>query len=114
MASVFHGLYLNASSLGQSSGDLRVPMGIEKIMTESFRLECLRTLTGIKFFLTADPDADYLKALLNDIYIIYTDYVLKDPFYVVEMPIRLSSFENKVMSYVLEASEKGEMKNQNR
>eukprot|EP00466_Bigelowiella_natans_P010419 jgi/Bigna1/47328/estExt_Genewise1.C_120167 len=48
MASVFHGLFLNASSLSPlKSVNLAVPQGMEAIVTENFRWECFRPLTGV-------------------------------------------------------------------
>lgn len=54
-------------------------------------------MTGIKFVLTAEQtttvDLDYV---LREIYTLYTDCVLKDPFYELEMPIRSELFVQAV------------------
>jgi Sybindin-like family len=73
--------------------------GIEEIRAAGFLLHCLQTVTGIKFVLTAatTPDnemawSNTLKDVLKEIYILYTECVLKDPFYELEMPIRSELF----------------------
>ncbi|KAJ0396981.1 hypothetical protein ATCC90586_008998 [Pythium insidiosum] len=51
--------------------------GIESLETDTFRLQCFQTPTGIKFFITAalgTPDLDHA---LRTIYELYVDYVLK-------------------------------------
>lgn len=45
-------------------------------------------IAGTKFFLTADPSQAYLEELLNEIYELYIDYALKNPFYDIEQPIQ--------------------------
>lgn len=49
--------------------------------------------TGTKFFVLCEPGALHMEALLKVIYELYTDYVLKNPFYEVEMPIRCELFD---------------------
>ncbi len=48
---------------------------------------------GVKFFVVADPDTEGLARVLQDIYVLYCDYVLKNPFYVIEMPIHCERFD---------------------
>lgn len=48
----------------------------------------MRLITGTKFFLTADPSQAYLEELLGEIYELYIDYALKNPFYDIEQPIQ--------------------------
>lgn len=50
---------------------------------------CLFHLLGIKFIVLADPRQSGIDALLRKIYEIYSDFALKNPFYSLEMPIRL-------------------------
>jgi hypothetical protein len=60
-------------------------------------LRCFQTRTGIKFVITAEPGttAD-MDLVLKDIYVLYTECVLKDPFYELEMPIRSDLFVQAV------------------
>ena len=74
------------------------PKGINRIVTSSFSIHIKDTLTGLKLILvvaSAFPEAAATD-LLNIIYTSYTDYVLKDPFYALDMPIRCSLFDKAV------------------
>lgn len=46
--------------------------------------------------LTATPDTSAMEIVLKDIYCLYTDCVLKDPFYELEMPIKSELFVHAV------------------
>ena len=43
---------------------------------------------GVKFILVVDHKLSKAEELLNEMYKLYSDYVLKNPFYSVDMPIR--------------------------
>lgn len=51
--------------------------GIDSLETETFRLQCFQTPTGIKFFITAALGTPDLDAALRTVYELYVDYVLK-------------------------------------
>ena len=87
LGSTFHGLHAIATQIAPV-----VSSGIEKIETDSFKLQCYQTLTGVKFIITATPGTTDLEGLLQNIYELYSDYVLKNPFYEMEMPIRCDLF----------------------
>jgi hypothetical protein len=65
-------------------------------------LQCLQTVTGIKFVVTVAVSDQWnyndtllsstLREVLKEIYVLYTECVLKDPFYELEMPIRSELF----------------------
>jgi len=77
-------------------------------------LRCLQTRTGIKFVVTAGRPppsssssaaalallSQQMDALLREIYVLYVDCVLKDPFYELEMPIRSDLFVQAVDALV--------------
>jgi trafficking protein particle complex subunit 4 len=63
-------------------------------------LRSLQTRTGVKFVVTAEPDSVDMDAVLRDIYILYSDAVLKDPFYELDMPIRSDLFSLAVDALV--------------
>lgn len=69
-------------------------------------LRCLQTRTGIKFVITAEPNTPGMDGILKEIYILYTDYVLKDPFYELEMPIRSELFTEAVDKLLSKAATK--------
>ena len=48
---------------------------------------------GTKFFVVCEPGTQHMENLLKHIYELYTDYVLKNPFYEMEMPIRCELFD---------------------
>lgn len=45
-------------------------------------------ITGVKFIVIADHRQPKVEDLLRRIYELYSDYVLKNPFYSLDMPIR--------------------------
>ena len=47
----------------------------------------------MKFFVIATPDADDLDRLLRIVYELYADYVLKNAFYEIDMPIKCELFD---------------------
>uniref|UniRef100_A0A4W3IAE1 Trafficking protein particle complex subunit n=1 Tax=Callorhinchus milii TaxID=7868 RepID=A0A4W3IAE1_CALMI len=79
--------------------------GIEVLETDTFKLHCFQTLTGIKFIVLADPRQAGIDSLLRKIYEIYSDFALKNPFYSLEMPIRCELFEQNLKA-ALEVAEK--------
>lgn len=119
IASTFHSLHaiaveaspikLQSSSKGKASDD-----GIEEIRVCGMILRCLQTITGIKFIITiTDPTSvgtvnvtnasstaqnydatlsSLLQDVLKEVYVLYSECVLKDPFYELEMPIRSDLF----------------------
>ena len=48
-------------------------------------------LSGVKFIVITDTKQQKVEDLLAKIYELYSDYVLKNPFYSVDMPIRYSA-----------------------
>jgi trafficking protein particle complex subunit 4 len=101
IGSTFHSLHAIAAAAAtplncpQNTNAMGADDGIEEIVAKGMILRCLQTRTGIKFVLTAESDSDNivnLDAVLREIYILYTDCALKDPFYELEMPIRCELF----------------------
>eukprot|EP00850_Spirogloea_muscicola_P002644 SM000010S04282 [mRNA] locus=s10:713780:714406:+ [translate_table: standard] len=89
LASVWHSLHAISSQLSPVAGC----KGIEFLEADNFDLHCFQTHTGTKFFIVAEPGAPGVDTLLRVIYDLYADYVLKNPFYEVEMPIRCELFD---------------------
>jgi len=69
-------------------------------------LQCFQTRTGVKFVVTAEPGTPDMDFVLKEIYVLYTDCALKDPFYELEMPIRCELFIQAVDN-LIERVEKG-------
>eukprot|EP00245_Coleochaete_scutata_P005905 TRINITY_DN19896_c0_g2_i1.p1 TRINITY_DN19896_c0_g2~~TRINITY_DN19896_c0_g2_i1.p1 ORF type:complete len:143 (-),score=29.45 TRINITY_DN19896_c0_g2_i1:77-505(-) len=89
LASVWHSLHAISSQLSPVAGCT----GIEVLEADTFNLHCFQTLTGTKFFVATETTATGMDALLRTIYELYADFVLKNPFYEVEMPIRCELFD---------------------
>nr|XP_025970071.1 trafficking protein particle complex subunit 4 isoform X2 [Dromaius novaehollandiae] len=101
LASMFHSLFAIGSQLSPELGS----SGIEMLETDTFKLHCFQTLTGIKFVVLADPRQAGIDSLLRKIYEIYSDFALKNPFYSLEMPIRCELFDQN-LKLALEVAEK--------
>ncbi|RYP07049.1 hypothetical protein DL764_002772 [Monosporascus ibericus] len=78
------------------------PSGLEVMETENFRLQCFNTLTGTKFLLFTDTMQANVDVVARRVYDLYADYVMKNPFYQLEMPVRCDAFERKLTSYIRE------------
>ncbi len=92
LASTFSGLALIMKQLSPVRGSSQM----ETLECDGFVLQSFDTLTGLKFFLTADPDSKHLDAVLKEVYTLYSDYVLKNPFYEMDMPIQCERFDERV------------------
>ena len=88
---------LTPSSLGIPSKDRT---GIEVLESSHFRLTCFQTFTGTKFLLFTEPHQPNVDTIIRKVYELYADYVMKNPFYQLEMPIRCEAFERGLMSYI--------------
>mmetsp|Transcript_9765 Transcript_9765/g.15483 ORF Transcript_9765/g.15483 Transcript_9765/m.15483 type:complete len:149 (+) Transcript_9765:1-447(+) len=111
IGSTFHSLH----AIAAEASPLRLPQnknlagaddGIEEIQAEGMILRSLQTRTGVKFVITAEPGAPDLDYVLREIYILYADCALKDPFYELEMPIRCELFSQSVDA-LIQKVEKG-------
>ncbi|KAK3330858.1 Sybindin-like protein [Apodospora peruviana] len=78
------------------------PSGLEVLESENFRLQCFNTMTGTKFLLFTDTTQANVDVTMRRVYEMYSDYVMKNPFYQLEMPIRCDMFDRKLSSYIRE------------
>lgn len=76
------------------------PSGLEVLETENFRLQCFQSLTGTKFLLFTEPQQPNIDAILRKIYELYADFVMKNPFYQMEMPVRCEAFDRGLGKYL--------------
>jgi hypothetical protein len=84
----------SSSSSSWSYPNPSVPVsGLETLETEKFRLTCFQTLTGTKFLLFTDPAMPNVEGVMRSVYELYADYVMKNPFYQLEMPVRCEGFD---------------------
>lgn len=61
--------------------------GFTELDCTTWKLNCLQTITGLKFIVFTDLQHQKAGDLLQQIYRLYADYVLKNPFYTLEMPV---------------------------
>ncbi|RYP41620.1 hypothetical protein DL769_011554 [Monosporascus sp. CRB-8-3] len=91
-----------AGAAATMSSRAEPPSGLEVMETENFRLQCFSTLTGTKFLLFTDTMQANVDVVARRVYDLYADYVMKNPFYQLEMPVRCDAFERKLTSYIRE------------
>mmetsp|Transcript_15639 Transcript_15639/g.27038 ORF Transcript_15639/g.27038 Transcript_15639/m.27038 type:complete len:144 (+) Transcript_15639:105-536(+) len=89
VASIWHSLNAIATQLSPLPGC----KGIELMEADTFNLHCLQTLTSTKFLLVVEPRSLLIPAVLQRVYELYSDFVLKNPFYEVEQVIKCDLFE---------------------
>ncbi|KAJ3351281.1 hypothetical protein HDU83_009008 [Entophlyctis luteolus] len=84
LAGTFHSIHVITSKLSPT----RNSSGIEVLEADSFKMFCSQTLTGTKFLLVTDPAQSNVDAIMRKLHETFGDYVMKNPFYTPEMPIR--------------------------
>jgi hypothetical protein len=111
LAGTFHGVHAISRSINpvppvpQPPGH-RKPQttGIESLESSHFRLTCFQTPTGVKFLLITSPEQPNTELVVKRCYEIYGDFVMKNPFYNLEMPIRVEKFDRALGSYLVRPS----------
>ncbi|KAF8163509.1 transport protein particle complex subunit [Crassisporium funariophilum] len=92
LAGTLHGIHAITSRLspmGSSSG-------VQVIEGESFKMNILLTVTGTKFVLLTSLAEATADTVLQKVYDIYADAVMKNPFHTPEMPIRSEGFDTRI------------------
>jgi len=56
--------------------------------------------TGTKFIAVCDPGEKGAEGLLQGLHQLYGDFVMKEPFYVLDMPIKVEAFDENVVATV--------------
>ena len=101
LASMFHSLFAISCKLSP----VEKSSGIELLETNSFKLHCFQSITGVKFLVLTDTRVISMDGFLKKLYELYSDFALKNPFYSLEMPIRCDLFDTNLQKH-LELSEK--------
>mmetsp|Transcript_20342 Transcript_20342/g.54363 ORF Transcript_20342/g.54363 Transcript_20342/m.54363 type:complete len:152 (-) Transcript_20342:71-526(-) len=106
LSSTFHGMSAIASQVSpcpKGAGTFGAHLqatGITVLEADTFRVQCFQTLTGMKFIgVVPNPKRD-VEEVLKQIYALFTDYVLKNPFYNLDMPVHCDLFAQKVAQLV--------------
>jgi len=108
LAGTFHGVHaITRSLLPQALRPPRIPgsfpqrpSGLEVLESSLFRLTCFQTVTGVKFLLFTEPAQPNVDVVMRRVYELYADFVMKNPFYTIEMPIRCAKFDQGLDSYI--------------
>lgn len=95
LASLFYACYANSEQIGlglannDSSTQGSYSAGIKTLEADNFRLDCFETLTKVKFVVISDLSSRQVdkQDLLRKIYDLYADFVIKNPFYTLNMPV---------------------------
>ncbi|XP_068159716.1 trafficking protein particle complex subunit 4 [Drosophila tropicalis] len=103
LASMFYPLFAIASQLSPEPKS----SGIELLEADTFTLHCFQTLTGVKFIVISETGLNGMDLLLRKVYELYSDYVLKNPFYSLEMPIRCELFDTKLQELLTQVEKTG-------
>lgn len=109
LAGTLHGIHAITSRLSPTGSS----SGAQVIEGETFKMTILLTLTGkktststhrqglileqgTKFVLLTSPVEPTADAVLQKVYEIYADAVMKNPFHTPEMPIRSEGFDTRI------------------
>ena len=103
IASIFYSMHAISAQLTppgyENTSDLKLENhGIEILESSSMKLVCHQTLTKIKFIFVTDistPNSN-IKLKFEELYNNYTDIISKNPFYELDMPIRIDAFDEAV------------------
>ena len=106
LAGTFHGVHaitrsLTPSAITDSNTIPRSQLsGLEVLESGLFRLTCFQTVSGTKFLLFTEPQQPNVDVVMRKVYELYADYVMKNPFYSLEMPVRCEAFDRHLGAYV--------------
>lgn len=92
------GRFFGVYSLSWQLSPVDKSSGIECLEADSFKLHCFHTLTGLKFLaITENTNKDSnIDIFLKKTYELYTDYALKNPFYLLDQPIQSDIFDSNL------------------
>ncbi|CAI2168116.1 5130_t:CDS:2 [Funneliformis geosporum] len=102
LAGTFHGVHAITSKISPVRN--ATSSGLEVLEADTFKLYCYQTLTGTKFLIIAEPTHGNIDLLLRRTYDIYCDYVMKNPFYTPEMPIKSELFDSNLAKLIKQVS----------
>ena len=108
LAGTFHGIHAISRTISPAPplipapGNRRPPTtGIESMESSHFRLTCFQTPTGVKFLLFTSPEQPNTDAVVRRCYEMYGEFVMKNPFYSLEMPVRVEKFDRALGAYLV-------------
>ncbi|KIP10851.1 hypothetical protein PHLGIDRAFT_64753 [Phlebiopsis gigantea 11061_1 CR5-6] len=96
LAGTLHGIHAITSRLSPTGSS----SGAHVIEGESFKMTIFLTATGTKFVLLTTPVEPTAEAVLQKVYEVYADAVMKNPFHTPEMPIRSEAFDTRIAALI--------------
>ncbi|EKM54459.1 uncharacterized protein PHACADRAFT_162843 [Phanerochaete carnosa HHB-10118-sp] len=96
LAGTLHGIHAITSRLSPTGSG----SGAQVIEGESFKMTIFLTPTGTKFVLLTSPIEPTAETVLQKVYEIYADAVMKNPFHTPEMPIRSEAFDTRIAALI--------------
>ncbi|KAI0785639.1 Sybindin-like protein [Abortiporus biennis] len=92
LAGTLHGIHAITSRLSPTGSS----SGVQVIEGESFKMTIMLTPTGTKFVLLTSVTETTADVILQKVYEVYADAVMKNPFHTPEMPIRSDGFDRRI------------------
>ncbi|KAF7311377.1 Trafficking protein particle complex subunit [Mycena kentingensis (nom. inval.)] len=96
LAGTLHGIHAITSRLSPTGPS----SGAQVIEGESFKMTILLTATATKFVLLTSLNENNADNVLQKVYEIYSDAVMKNPFHTPEMPIRSEGFDTRISALI--------------
>jgi len=108
-ASVVFGVYSMTREITPNCPPLQSP-GMQLIEAAEHNLHVFEAVSGVKFLLFTDPSTFNCDALFQELYILYVDFVVKNPFHTIDVagigqPIQIPAFEEAVKGTVQKYNE---------
>lgn len=98
LAGTFHSIHAISSQVSPVPSS----SGITVVETAKSAIHCFQTITGVKFLLITDLRQTAPENVLSQVYQLFADYVMKNPFYQLDMPIRCDQFDRHLKNYLME------------
>ncbi|KAH8107943.1 Sybindin-like protein [Cristinia sonorae] len=92
LAGTLHGIHAITSRLSPAG----TSSGAQVIEGETFKMTIMLTATGTKFVLLTSLAETTADVVLQKVYEVYADAVMKNPFHTPEMPIRSDGFDRRI------------------
>lgn len=94
LAGTLHGIHAIASRITPAPG--KESQGLEVLEADNLLLRVKMTATGTKLVLLANAAHPNSDGVLQRAYELYAEHVMKNPFYIAEMPIRVDAFDREI------------------
>lgn len=94
LAGTLHGIHAITSRITPAPG--MVNQGFEVLEADGLVVHVKMTGTGTKFVLLSPTAQANAADILRRAYELYVEHVMKNPFYISEMPIRVEAFDREI------------------